>query len=922
MRLKASALAVALAVLPLAADAAGLGKLTVLSVLGQALRAELDISASREELVSLSARMAAPEAFKQAGIEYAAALSGIRFNVDQRADGQAFLRLSSERSINEPFLDMLVELNWASGRLVREYTFLLDPPEFLQKPVAVPATLPAARTPSAAAVAPVGAPTPAAAKQPSPPPPSPRVAEAKPVVQERIVVPTRVVQRGDTLAKIAREVKPEGVSLDQVLVALFSHNKDAFEGGNMNRLVAGKILSIPAAEAASSVSQSEAKKTVVAQSADFEAYRRKLAGAVATAVPKETPAKQSVSGKILPRVEDKAQAKAAGSDKLEVSTAAKDGKTAAGKAGSVRMTAIEEDLVARDKALKEANSRIAELEKNLNDLRKLVELKSQGMVDLQKQAEAQAVKPATPAVPAPALPAAAAPVKATEQPVTPAVAVAEASKGEPVVDKPVEQAPSKPAPPLKLAPPAKPLLPPAPPPSFVEDNPALVYGGGGIIALLLGYLGFSVWRRRQLAAFSESDHTVIEPNVPAHSVFGATGGQSVDTSQSSLTTDFSQSGMAALDSDEGVDPVAEADVYMAYGRDTQAEEILLEAQKADPTRPAIQLKLLEIYAARKSLKPFAAVAGELYRQTGGTGPDWEKAAILVQKIDPENPLYGRKTVPDAPEAPRESKGSSLSLPAAEGARLTLPGELAQIYESIETQPLARPGFASPATDEHPSKLDFDLDLGMPEPAAGLVAGPVAEPASMAPPAAEMAVPEDMSLDFELSPGGSDQGPAYSGMETLVMPSSMTESEVESPADIDLDLSVPAKDQPAAAEELMMIELTSTGLNVPEIDLGADEAAVAAQPATQLPQVPAGVDLSKISLDFDALPAAEPAESIEPAVPGTPVAAFEEVATKLELAHAYEEMGDKEGARELLQEVAKEGNSDQQAVARTRLAQLA
>ncbi len=385
-------------------------------------------------------------------------------------------------------------------------------------------------------------------------------------------MPTRVVQRGDTLAKIAREVKPEGVSLDQVLVALFSHNKDAFEGGNMNRLMAGKILSIPAAEAASSVSQSEAKKTVVAQSADFEAYRRKLAGAVATAVPKETPAKQSVSGKILPRVEDKAQAKAAGSDKLEVSTAAKDGKTAAGKAGSVRMTAIEEDLVARDKALKEANSRIAELEKNLNDLRKLVELKSQGMVDLQKQAEAQAVKPATPAVPAPALPAAAAPVKATEQPVTPAVAVAEASKGEPVVDKPVEQAPSKPAPPLKLAPPAKPLLPPAPPPSFVEDNPALVYGGGGIIALLLGYLGFSVWRRRQLAAFSESDHTVIEPNVPAHSVFGATGGQSVDTSQSSLTTDFSQSGMAALDSDEGVDPVAEADVYMAYGRDTQAEE--------------------------------------------------------------------------------------------------------------------------------------------------------------------------------------------------------------------------------------------------------------------------------------------------------------------------------------------------------------
>ncbi len=913
MQLKASALAVALAVLPLAADAAGLGKLTVHSVLGQALRAELDISASREELVSLSARMATPEAFKQAGIEYAAALSGIRFNVDQRSDGQAILRLSSERSINEPFLDMLVELNWASGRLVREYTFLLDPPEFLQKPVVVPAVVPTARMPSAPVVAPVAAPTPATAKLS--PPPSPRVAEAKPVAQERIAVPTRVVQRGDTLAKIAREVKPDGVTLDQVLVALFSSNRDAFEGGNMNRLMAGKILSIPAGEAVSSVSQSEAKKTIVAQSADFEAYRRKLAGTVATTVPKETPAKQSVSGKILPLVEDKAQAKAAGSDKLEVSTAAKDAKAAAGKAGNVRMTAIEEDLVARDKALKEANSRIAELEKNLNDLRKLVELKSQGMADLQKQAEAQAVKPAVPAVSELAKPVAAAPLKLAEA-VTPAVAVAEAPKGEPAVERPIEQVPPKPLAPPKLAPPAKPVLPPAPPPSFVEDNPALVYGGGGIIALLLGYLGFSVWRRRRLATVSESDDTVIEPNVPAHSVFGATGGQSVDTSQSSLTTDFSQSGIAAIDSDEGVDPVAEADVYMAYGRDTQAEEILLEAQKADPTRHAIQLKLLEIYAARKSLKPFAAVAGELYRQTGGVGADWEKAAVLVQKVDPENPLYGRKTVPEVPEAPREPKEPALSLPAAEGARLTLPGELAQIYESIETQPLARPGFASPALEEHPSMLDFDLDLGMPEPAAGAVA----EPASTAPPA-NAAKPQDMSLDFELSPGTNDQEPAYSGMETLVMPSSLTEPERESLADIDLDLSVPAKDQPASVEDLMMIELSRSGLNVPEIDLGADKAAVAVQSATQLPPVPAGVDLSKISLDFDTLPVAEVAESTEPAAPGTPVAAFEEVATKLELAHAYEEMGDKEGARELLQEVAKEGNPDQQAVARARLAQL-
>jgi len=778
-----------------------------------------------------------------------------------------------------------------------------------RREVPPPEVVTPAAAPAAAAIA---APAPVIVPTPPQPLPKPRAVAAKPIAQEPIAAATRVVKRGDTLGKIAREAKPEGVSLEQMLVALFSSNQDAFEANNMNRLKAGKILSIPDHEAAAALSQSEAKKTVVAQSADFDAYSKKLAAAVVTAVPKETTAKQSVSGKIVPRVEDKALAKASGKDKLEVSTSAlsKDAKAADGKAGAGRITAIEEDLVARDKALKEANSRIAELERNLNDLRKLVELKSQGMADLQKQAQAQAAQPAAPAAPEVSKPelVAAIPAKPAE-PAKPAMA--EAPKAEPAVEKPVEQALPKPVPPPKPPQPVKPVSPP--PPGFADDNSTLVYGGGGIIALLLGYLGFTRWRRRRLAAVVDSVSSVTEANVPSHSIFGATGGQSVDTSQSSLTTDFSQSGMTAIDSDEGVDPVAEADVYMAYGRDTQAEEILLEALKADPTRHAIQLKLLEIYAARKSLKQFATVASELYRQTGGVGLDWEKAAILVQKVDPENPLYGRKPAAAEPEEPEEP---ALSLPESEGARLTLPGELAQIYESIETQPLARPGFASPAPEEVPGSLDFDLDLGMPEPA-------VAAPAPSALPL-ETAAQHDMSLDFELSPGDGESGHEYSGMQTLIMPSSVTEPEEEPRADIDLDLSASTDGQPVMAEDLMTIELEGSDANLiklPDIDFAADEVAAAAQPATARPQpaVPAGVDFSKISLDLDEFPAAEAAA---PVVARAHVAAFEEVATKLELAHAYEEMGDKEGARELLQEVATEGNANQQADARARLAKLA
>jgi len=909
MRLKVSALAAALTLLPLAADAAGLGKLTVLSVLGQPLRAEVDISASREELSSLSARMAQPDAFKQAGIEYIGALSGIRFSVDQRQDGQPFLRLSSDRSINEPFLDMLVELNWASGRLVREYTFLLDPPEFLQKPVAAPAALPEARREMppevvtlAAPPAPIAAPAPTPAPipvqvQPTQPPPKPLFVEAKPVPRERLAETTRVVKQGDTLGKIAAEAKSEGVSLDQMLVALFRSNQDSFEANNMNRLKAGKIISIPDHEAATALSQSEAKKIVVAQSADFNAYRKRLAAVVTTEAPKETSAKQSASGKIVPRVEDKAPAKVAGKDKLEVSTSAsaKDAKSAAEKGGTGRITAIEEELVARDKALKEANSRIAELEKNLNDLRKLVELKSQGMAELQKQAET--VKPALPAAPVVAAAPAAPVVSKTEvvaapTPIPPPPAVAEAPKVEAVAEKPKVQPPQALTPPKVTPPPA---------PSFTDENPALVYGGGGIIALLLGYLGYANRRRKRLAAGTGPLSGIAEGNAPAHSIFGATGGQSVDTSQSSLNTDFSQSGMAAIDADEGVDPVAEADVYMAYGRDTQAEEILLEALKADPTRHAIQLKLLEIYAARKSLKQFETVASELYGQTGGVGPDWEKAAILVQKVDPEHALYGRKPAIVEPDQP------ALVLPATEGESLALPGELKEIEEPTEAEPPPLEVF-----EEVPASLDFDLDFGMPEATA-------AAPTPSALPRVSPAE-EDTGLDFELSPAASEPASEYSGMQTLVIPGREAEPEATSLAGMDLDLSTSRIEPASAAEDLMMIELERSDAKVSmplDIDFGVEEVGVEAQ-SPAMPTRPT-VDFSTISLDLEAPPAVEPAA---PAAVAAPVAAFDEVATKLELAHAYEEMGDKEGARELLQEVANEGNADQQAAARAKLAELA
>jgi pilus assembly protein FimV len=895
----ASVMAAALSLSSVGALAAGLGKFTVLSQLGQPLRAELDIAASREELASMVARLAPNDAFKQVGIEYAPILAGMKFTLDKRPDGRPFVRISTDRPVNDPFLDMLVELTWASGRVVREYTVLLDPPAEVQKPAPAPVAVPESRAP--VAVAPKTPETPAA--------PAASVASRTIVPSAPAASPAaagdggRLVKAGDTLAKIARENKGEGVSLDQMLVALFRSNPAAFDGGNMNRLKTGRILSIPDAVAAAEVPAAEARQIIVSQSADFNAYRQRLAATVAAApAAKEAAPRQEAAGKITPKVEERPPAAPAGKDKLEVSRTEAAKGAQADKALQGRITALEEDLVARERSLKEANSRIADLERNIADLKKLAEMKSQAGAQLQQQAQAakpvpaeKAAEPVAAAKPAPVEP---------PKPAEPAKPPVEAVP--PVAEKPPVPVATETKPAEQPAAPKKPVAPPPPPapePDFLEENGALVYGGGGVLALLLGYLGFSAWRRKQQATGGPTTSRISEGDLTANSVFGTTGGQAVDTG-ASIQTDFSQSSLGAIDADEGVDPVAEADVYMAYGRDAQAEEILIDALKNDPARHAIHLKLLEIYAGRKSLKQFEELATDLHGQTGGNGSDWEKAAALGRSIDPENTLYGGKPdssavdrlsplpdlaattviIPPA-EPPMPAAVEQVMEPVAEKLRdtVTLPGQLAQMASEAEVPPVApaldfdldlgAPEVVAEAPAADTTALDFDLDLG--------VAAP--EPAVKSPPPLR---PDEMThLNLDLPTGVAD----------------MVAVDRDEPTHINVDFSVGESGTatPAAAE--------ATGLDF-EFDLGA-EAPAAPAAAAEMP-----LDLAAVDLE---LPEGEAAI----ASPASGDEDNPDVTTKLELAQAYEEMGDKEGARELLQEVLNEGSPQQQEAARGKLASL-
>ena len=180
-----------------------------------------------------------------------------------------------------------------------------------------------------------------------------------------------------------------------------------------------------------------------------------------------------------------------------------------------------------------------------------------------------------------------------------------------------------------------------------------------ILALLLAYLGIkAAQRRKQSWAIRSGARGELAPG--GQGVFVATGGQSVDTGASSIMqTDFSQSGFAPIDSDEGVDPVAEADVYMAYGRDIQAEEILQDALKADPERAAIYLKLLEIYAQRQDVRQFETIASELFGRTNGQGSEWHKAAALGRTLDLPAQRGANQRYPFAPRpAARRSNGGN------------------------------------------------------------------------------------------------------------------------------------------------------------------------------------------------------------------------------------------------------------------------
>jgi pilus assembly protein FimV len=648
MFVKRSSLVLAsLMALPSAAFALGFGDLRLLSPLNAPLDAEIElVDVAPEDMQSLKAQIASRETFTRYGLEWPVFLSSVQVKITRTADGRQVLKLKSTDTITEPFITLLVEVSWARGRSVREYTMLLDPPVY------TPGQSPATNAPVAAPSAGTGAHEGSIARgseippaqdtssiSPNPPsepsgaPASSRGAGSNPSAASGS---THVVKRGETLSAIAASASGNTANSPQTrswMLAIYQANPPAFEK-NMNLLRSGAVLRIPETSDVSAISPSEANGEIRRQ---YAAWR--------SSGPAGSPT-------------------AAETGRLRLVTPTESGS--AGTGGSNAET----------KALQ---GRVKELESQLTDSKRLLEMRNAELAQLQSRLEG--------ATKAPPSAAPTAPVAAAPQPAPPASTPAEQQPPAAQAEAPT----AAPPPAEEPAPSAEPT--PTPPASADATRahrptpPAAQAEGGGIfdtlkdywwaVALLVlglvGFFGMRAWRSRRQSEFDDSlgrlavagaasmdrgfaaggDTSPVRPLTAAtddgaflveesgtheRPRFGG-GAAPTATAARHVATDDTVSSETAINLDQG-DPLAEADFHMAYGLYDQAADLIRIAISREPNRRDLKLKLLEVFFVWGNKEQFLQSARELADTRSQAAPgEWEKIVIMGKQLAPEDPLF-------------------------------------------------------------------------------------------------------------------------------------------------------------------------------------------------------------------------------------------------------------------------------------------
>ena len=604
-----SAVAAALLLVSVASNsfALGLGNIDMQSALNQPMRAVIDLtSAAGTDLSQVKVSIASAEAHRRAGLTRSRLLGNFRFKVEQDSRGQAVIRISSTDTIHEPFLEFMLELTWPKGRLMRQYTVLVDPPLTMPAAPAIPAA-PVASPPRATPVAAeparsttVSRPVTTTARAPAASSPAGYSASSY-----------GPVKRSETLWTIASRVRPDsGVSMEQMMLALQRANPGAFQNNNINNLKAGATLTVPSREEIVSISAREARdetnrqyqawKTGTASTADVSVAEATEESSVAEAAPAVVAAEESAAAVVT---ESRLQLTAPEDDTVQAAATAGDPQSEDTESGSSnieqQLALATESAEANRAQSEELQSRVSELEEQLQTMKRLLELKNDQLASMQNQ-QAVAAMEAAPAPPAAEAEAAATTKDAETSPaVTGEKDTLEAGG---IVNK-------------------------------LMDNPILA-GLGVLVAMLLGGFLWASTRRRDNQGIFDDEMT-LEKRLEAED----TSRESKPRPAVAVSQGYEEPVQTSQhDTDEG-DPLTEADVYLAYGRIQQAEDVLQAALDKTPDDTAMRLKLLEVYHAGGNITAFDREASDFRDTVTEDDAAWLRVASMGYELSPENELY-------------------------------------------------------------------------------------------------------------------------------------------------------------------------------------------------------------------------------------------------------------------------------------------
>ncbi len=706
------ALAMAVAMASGRGYALGLGDIELHSALNQPLNAEVRLLTENPgELKNAVIKLATGEEFAREGIERSAILSDIDFTIVTAKDGASIVKITSTQPIREPFLDFVVQMDWQSGHLLREYTLLLDPPVFGEEKagqIAAPETAPNSDRQPAPETEPVSGAT-VPPMSPVPVPRETRHGAATPLPGGLTKSATDGGQgygptrRTDTLWSIANSVRPDdSVSVYQMMMALLKNNPEAFYNNNVNGLKAGYVLRVPEKSAVAAVNEAEAVREAARQD---ELWQRIKRGGVASfandqglpSVTEQVPVDRG-AGNVSNQEKETARLRlVAPSDASTVSAGGMQAEL--DKLRSELAIALEASDSAKSES-EELQSRVTALEGQINSLQRLLALKDQALSDMQKRSGL--------AVP----PEAQTPAQTPESPTEPTKSIAKpAAKATPkLIEKP----------PLDLS-----------------ANPALIGAAAGVALLLLSVVWLIV-RRRRANSDSAEDSEQFEPDigetaVPADNFQFAREEQEEPAMEGSNDNEINRvaeevaqhaeqdipqttSDLDVMHTPEGdIDPIVEADVYLAYRRYQQAESLIQSALERQPHRQDLQGKLLEIYYAAKNAGAFQTLATSLFTNLGSNSDDplWQRILPMGRELCPDYELF-------AVSADGDDEKKSVS--AREAFFNERPGLVAEQSFAGDTSDGAHRGDAQESHDlnlemarsdavPEEEKMDFDLNLG-------------------------------------------------------------------------------------------------------------------------------------------------------------------------------------------------------------------